>query len=307
MECMPVAINLNAPDLAQAVGRYVESMLGWQVVEDSDHLPAKLILCDSPTPGRRCVVIGDDRLNREQAMRDGALDALVWPRDASRLGNVTFKPKRIQAKRRLVISQSAPHVGASTLSLAIGSVYAWAGMRVALAATPETIVAAGMQYPGRLLACPNLWLIDPEAGPPNGFGIVIVEAPLSEHTQIIVGRCDRALVSAARTYPMARRVIGIGDGELLPREVGAFVGMGRFGHVGWSYRIARAGLRGALPQAFPGRFLKVLSRTLGQPVPGVWTPRRGNTRHQSTPSQSRHSSVARPHPQEPTRLLKGVS
>lgn len=269
MDCLPVAIEIASPDLRTAVTRYVESNLGWQVVVDSAHYPAALILADQPQPGRPYVHIGDSTLDIAGALRAGAKDALIWPDEADRLASVAVKRSGIRTGRRLIISQAGPHVGASTLALALGAIYAWSGTKVALAAGPPVIRATGMPHPGRILACPNLWLIDPDAGPPDGFGMVIVEAPLGEKTQVLVGRPDRQLVRQARTHAQLRRIITVGDGELRPEEIRAAVGANRYGHLDWSHRIARAGLRGALPQSFPGRFLKQLAELVGQPVPGL--------------------------------------
>lgn len=269
MDCLPVAIEIASPDLRTAVTRYVESDLGWQVVVDSAHYPAALVLADQPISGRPYIHIGDETLDVAAALRAGAKDALIWPGDAGRLARVNVKRSGIRTGRRLIISQAGPHVGASTLALALGAIYAWSGTKVALAAGPKLIRATGMPHPGRLLACPNLWLIDPDAGPPDGFGMVIVEAPLGEKSQVLVGRPDRQLVHQARTHSQLRRVISIGDGELRPEEIRAAVGANRHGHLDWSHRIARAGLRGALPQSFPGRFLKQLADLVGQPVPGL--------------------------------------
>lgn len=269
MECLPVAIEISGQDLHTAVSRYVEGVLGWQVVVDSAHYPAALVLSDRPVPGRPYVIIGDATLDVASALRAGAKDALIWPTDADRLASLDIGRTPIRSGRRLVISQAAPHVGASTLAVALGAIYAWAGVKVALAAVPNMIRATGMPHPGRVLACPNLWLIDPDAGPPDGFGMVIVEAPLGDKTQILVGRPDRRVCQASRQHPQLRRVITIGDGELRPDEVRKIVGKRRYGHLDWSHRIARAGLRGALPQSFPGRFLMQLATLVGQPVPGL--------------------------------------
>lgn len=274
MDCLPVSIEISSPDLRAAVTRYVESNLGWQVVVDSAHYPAALVLADQPQSGRPYVHIGDESLNVTEALRAGAKDALVWPSDAERLANLQMKRSGIRTGRRLIISQAGARVGASTLALALGAIYAWAGTKVALAAGPALIRAAGMPHPGRVLACPNLWLIDPDAGPPDGFGMVIVEAPLGEKTQVLVGRPDRELVVGARTVAQLRRIITIGEGELRPEEIRSAVGASRYGHLDWSHRIARAGLRGALPQSFPGRFLKELADVVGQPVPGLGGRRR---------------------------------
>lgn len=302
MECVPVAITLNSPDLCAEVTRYVEGVLGWQVIEDSPHFPAALILAHEPVPGRETIVIGQDDLDVAEALRQGATDALVWPQDAHRLAGLVVKPKGIRASRRLVISQAGSHVGASTLALGIGAIYAWSGIRVALAAQPNCLASAGMHHPGRVLACPNLWLLDPADGPPDGFSMVIVEAPLSEKTHVIVGRPDRELIRAWRMSPQARRVLSLGDGELLPDEVTQIVGKSRHRHIAWSQRIARAGLRGALPQGFPGRFLKDLATILGQPVPGasLATGRRlsrghNRSRVRPTPVRTTPSSPERSH------------
>lgn len=292
MDCLPVAIEIASQDLRTAVTRYVESDLGWQVVVDSPHYPAALVLADQPVSGRPYVHIGDESLDVAEALRAGAKDALIWPADASRLATLDLKRTGIRTGRRLIISQAGAHVGASTLALALGAIYAWSGVKVALAADPKMVRAVGVPHPGRILTCPNLWLIDPDAGPPDGFGMVVVEAPLGEKTQILVGRPDRYLLHRSRTHPHLRRIITIGEGELRPDELRSAIGAQRYSHLDWSHRIARAGMRGALPQSFPGRFLKQLADLVGQPVPGlsrrsktVLSPGSGSQRPRPTRAQ----------------------
>lgn len=289
---MPVAVELSTAELRNEVSRYVEHVLGWQVVVDSPHYRAALMITDHPVPDRRCVCIVKDDAAIANALREGAVEAIVWPRDAQRLASVSSPNPVIRSGRRLVISQSGHQVGASTLALAIGAIYAWAGTKVALAASPEVIKATGMEYPGRILACPNLWLLTPDAGPPDGFGLVVVEAPISPKTQILVGRPDRDLARGAARTPQARRIIAIGEGECRPAEVCHMVGAQRFGHFPWSFRIARAGLRGALPQSFPGRFLADLAQLLGQPLSGGAPGARSGWFKRSKPHPSRHPRMA---------------
>lgn len=299
MECVPVAIEMANTDMVSEITRYVEAELGWQVVVDSDHYPAALVITDHQRTGRPYIHIGGPELDIASALRAGAKDALVWPRDAPRLRSLDLGTQVIRSGRRLVISQASPQTGASTIALGLAAVYAWAGQKVALAAGPTILQFAGMHHPGRVLACPNLWLVSPQAGPPDGVDMVIVEAPVSTKTQILVGRPDRMLVSTARAYPTIRRVVTIGEGELMVREARTLIGQARHNHLEWSFRIARAGLRGALPQSFPGRFLKALARLVGQPVPGVYAAGQAKRPPALLPPHHGRGRHARMHPPRP--------
>lgn len=205
--------------------------------------------------------------DRATALAHGAIDMIHWPEDKARLASIDSTRLNPPTRRSFVISPVQPQVGTSTLTIAIGAILGWSGKRVALAADPSILAATGMQRVGRVLACPNLWLVNPDAGAPRGFDIHLIQAPASTQTSLLVGRPNRATVRLGCSLPGVP-VITVGEGEFLTGELKGFLGRRRLIHLDWSQRIARAGLRGALPQAFPGRMLRDLADGLSLPVPG---------------------------------------
>lgn len=259
---LPVHLDIADPALAEAVGRWVEHHLGWQVVADTPHLPARLVLADRPREG--AVLLTTDQLDgvgQDGVGHDGPV--VAWPHQADRLADLTPRAPRRPLAPTVVVGGAAGGVGTSTVALALAASSAWEGTATWLVAGAALRHAAGLGE-GAVVDCPAAPGLSVTADPGlvahrAGAGdLVVVDGGVHPSAAVLVARPDAALAAALATGPAGRLVVTVGDGGLRPAEVAALTDGHTHVHLRWDLRIARAGARGRLPGEFPGRWLRPL-------------------------------------------------
>lgn len=273
---LPVSVDLTDPDLAADVTSHIESVLGWQAMAPGPHLPVRLRLADAPDPGGPPTVVirrGAGGPDIRDAVRAGALDVLTWPDDAARLTDLVPPPVAVRPARRvLVVAGAAAGVGTSTVALALGALHAWTGQRVLVLTDRSGLQLAGVdraeaagggsiEVPG----VPRLRLGTDLPGPTGateGCGdldVLVADGGTTSRATILVGRPDGRLLRAL-TAPTttAAVVVTVGEGALHPAELARVIGDRDAIALPWSFRVGRAGLRGRVPGALPGRYLAAL-------------------------------------------------
>lgn len=266
---IPVRTDFADHALGVAVGRWVEAHLGWQVVADSPHLPARLHLADRPLPG--AVLVTRDPL----AVHDGPV--VVWPDQAEALRTITPDPPPRPRGTTVLVGGAAGGVGTSTVAVALAAVHAWSGVRTWLVAGPATQAMLGVAsgQVAEVPAAPGLAVTADPALAARRCGVedrVVVDAGVLVGASVLVARPDGALVAALDAATDGTRrprvVVTVGQGALRPAEVARLladhpVEGRRHVHLPWDLRIGRAGLRGRLPGDLPGRWVRTLATGAG--------------------------------------------
>jgi hypothetical protein len=291
---VPVAL-LCATPLHDAVRRWVEGILGWQVVEDDPDGPVPPIVrildaraagggraraADIPT----LLLVADEGRATEAAravLRSSAGAILAWPSERDQLpgvvaGLVTSPRARRGATRTIRVGGAAGGVGTTTVVLALAGLAGWAGWR-SLAAVGDAVgVRAATPVGAAALRAPDLWLragaldgvpgarvvvIDgPAPAEPvadRSVTVAVVDAGVDSDVDVLVCRPDAA---ARRRVPgtSAGAIVVVGSGPLTPDELTAAAGGRRVVVLPSSVRVARAQLAGRVPASLPGRWLRLL-------------------------------------------------
>ncbi|WP_370326456.1 hypothetical protein [Euzebya sp.] len=265
-DALPVAVDLADADLAADVVAHVESVLGWQVVDPTPHLPARLALADRVDPALPTVVVA--ARGTEPPPAPGALAVLTWPDQADRLAGLV-PPAVVRRPARLVTAGAgtAPRVGTSTVALAIGAHHAWAGRTAVVVTDAAGRRLAGVPGPGRhpVAGVEGLSIADDviHAAVGEAADVVVVDRGAGGRARVVVGRPDADLVRAAADLDRTTTVITTGTGGLHRGELARLLDGRHHIPLPDSFRVARAGLRGRVPVGLPGRYLAALAPLVG--------------------------------------------
>lgn len=294
MDTDAIPIELRADgQLEVQVRAWVESTLGWQVVEPDTGVPP---VCALVAPGGAhppsappvlLVPPGQDAAAVARAAVElGARAVLRWPDDR---GDLPATVARIAASRdegrssagEIAIAGASGGVGTSTVALAVAGLAAWSGApTLVVARTPLPVVPRRVFAPDdlagagtwdaatRLPGVPGLRLAatdrDAAEAPVDPGGARLIVRDLGtrlDDADVLVARCDRpGLVAAEATA--AAVVVLVGEGPAPPRAVAAALGDRRVVRVPWSVRVARAGWSGRVPTSLPGAWLRRLRPVL---------------------------------------------
>lgn len=293
---LPVRLALRRHD-AGAVQRWVEGVLGWQVVDGRTpgEVPAALELRDHPPDaasraddgeamGRLPTVLlvaedADAVTAATSALATGAGAAVAWPRDRDRLAEVALgvldgAATPTTRSRLLRFGGAAGGVGTTTVALAVAGLHAWAGIPTlalvrgrglglravdAGAVSDPALWARASALPG----VPALKAVQVEGHAPGVVpgdprpGVVAQDQGVDDDVDVLVCRPDAAALDAM-DRTTAGVVVVVGHGAVgLPRLGAAAAGRTRI-WLPWSARVARAGLTRRVPAGLPGAWLRRL-------------------------------------------------
>ncbi len=257
-DALPVVVDLADDGLAADVAAHVEGVLGWQVIRPGPHLPARLCLADRADQAiPTVVIIAAD--SPGPADGHGALAVLRWPDDAARL--TALVPPRLRPgppSRLLVVTGASAGVGTSTVALALGAHHAWTDGAAVVVTDP-----AGLAMAGGGATVPGVAGLSVRARggvQTLSSSVVVVDRGVGGRAQVLVARPDRALLDALRRWQDPRTtVLTVGEGGLRPREVERALEGRAHLRLEWSFRVARAGVRGRVPGALPGAYLSAIA------------------------------------------------
>lgn len=288
-EALPVRLCLLGPDAA-AVDRWVGS-LGWQAVGSDPSVPVTPVLTLADVPavldGDRLeagedtvlVVAGDAPLDAARAAAHGSVRAVTgWPDGRDALPAIAG---RILAGRSgpvvddLRVAGGAGGVGTTTVALALAGLCAWRGRRTLFlrgggrsdrqgGELEGTTAWRGAEPVPGISGLRVLEVDDPRV--PVGEGpasLVVRDLARAVETDVLVVRRDRAGLDAVRATTAG--VVVVTDTGPAPVAAMRQAASGRrLVTVPWSARVARAGLRGRVPAALPGSWLRTLQPVIGR-------------------------------------------
>lgn len=268
---MPVAVDMDDAGLAAEVARFVESRLGWQVVQDSADLPARVTLVDRPVRRAGAVLVVRDVTGDllGDALSVGLHRVVRWPDEADRLAEMVPRTRPLAAGRRLLIGGTAGGVGTSTVALAVAAVWAHQGRTTWLVADERARALAGIDVADHAVvecsAVPGLRVASRVADVAprlDAEDLVVVDVGTALGVDLLVARPDRWLANAIASGYRGP-VVTVGEGALRPHELDRLLNGRGVAHLPWSSRIARAGLLGRLPGAFRRSTLDRVDRLVG--------------------------------------------
>lgn len=295
-DAMPVVAQVAGPH-ATSIRRYLESVAGWQAVDERTAalVPPRLAVVDvagaasagDPSLPVILVVSGDDDPAEAARAAIGASRVVTWPLGRGGLaaagadvGGGTASGAEAAA-RVIRVAGASGGVGTTTVALALGGIAAWGHTRTLLLThgavpapggrpvAPEDLGGTGVWdaadpapgVPGlRVLRLARPSVDDPvDSGPAD---LTIRDLGTGEDTDVLVVRRDRAGIEAVgRSRAAVVVVVDIGPA---PRRVVARALDGRRVVVlPSSARVAAAGLAGAVPARLPGAWLRRLVPVLG--------------------------------------------
>ncbi len=291
-EALPVRLVLAGPH-SVAVGRWVESVVGWQAVEPaaSRLVPPVLALADVAGAGAAPVdlplvllVAEDDEPRAAAAAATRSSAVLPWPTDRSELVEVAIAvslaaPRPLETLE-LRVGGAAGGVGTTIVALALGGLVAWRGQ-------PTLVLSHGaVPCPGGRSAVPEelsgvpLWdLAVPAPGIPS-LRVLRLTAPVADEGleaapaalvvrdlgvdvsgDVLVVRRDRSGLDALTGSAAGVTVVSDMGGapwRWLERAAGGR----RLVRLPWSMRVAQAALAGRVPAGLPGSWLRALAPVL---------------------------------------------
>lgn len=292
-DALPVALGAAGAH-ADAVRRFVEGVLGWQVVDASTAalVPPVLRLVDvagaQPASDLPAVLLVDEGADpaaaAAAAVRCGAAAVLGWPAERDRLravaSTITATSQGAAAAAELTVGGAAGGVGTTTVALALGGLLAWRQRpalvlshgSVPLPPGPVRSVAdlAGAGTWDGAVPAPGLGSLrvvrasQPARGAPVDTGpaaVVVRDLGVEPDADVLVLRRDAAGLAALRATGCAVVVV-VDWGPASRRSVRAAAGRRRLVTVPWSVRVARAGLAGRVPAGLPGNWLRALRPAL---------------------------------------------
>lgn len=313
-----VAVVLEG-SLAVEVTAWAETEAGWHVSTVDGSPAPELVLASAVVPGRTTAVVIDGEATPEQvrtALREGAVDVISWPAERERLVGVVEAAAAMTAAtstarrgpRVLAIAGAGGGAGTSTVALAVGGLFAWAGRSALVLGDDDLLRLAGRrrwQGPGlaEVLELDPVGaaeevgqLSHPVAGVP-GLRLLGPGRPSAGLASVAAGLEPAELADVTRSWPVDVVVVdrrtNLGGADLVLARPdrcltavanGPVVVVGR-GHLdagaarrllgrrplGWlpdSARVARAGLNGRVPSGIPGTWLDALRPLLGAVVTG---------------------------------------
>ena len=308
---LPVDLAVGGAE-AEAVGAWVEGVLGWQVSDPTgqdpvppvlrivgltgaaatlgsgaqDELPTLLLVPDAAPPATAAA----------EASRLQPAAVLGWPSQREELPELATallsRPRghRSGGPAILRVGGSAGGVGTTTVALALAGLKAWGGR-----ATLVAVRGHGMAWcpvPTAALGGSELWaaadplpgfdgglravrLVDVEHAPPlrdPAISAVVLDLGSEPDCDVLVCRPDAAGL-AAMAATAAAAVVLVGSGPV-PRSAVERASEGRRRiELPSSARVARAALQGRVPAGLPGTFVARLAPLLG----GARSPGAGGT------------------------------
>ncbi|MFN2556202.1 MAG: hypothetical protein ABR592_04910 [Nitriliruptorales bacterium] len=291
-EALPVRLLLAGAH-SVAVGRWVESVVGWQAVEPaaSRLVPPVLTLADvagvsaAPVELPLVLLVADEDEPRAAAAAATRATAVVgWPADRSDLVEVAAAISAAAPNQRetleLRIGGAAGGVGTTTVALALGGLVAWRGQPTLVLTHGAVPCPGGRAVSHEELSGVPLWdLAAPSPGvaalrvlrlaaPVAHQGVeaapatmVVRDLGVDEAGDVLVIRRDRpGLEALARSAAAAAVVTDTGPAPLRSLEQAA--GGRRFVRLPWSVRVAHAAFTGRIPAGLPGSWLRALAPVL---------------------------------------------
>ena len=284
-DALPVRLVVAGRDAA-ALRRWIESVVGWQAVDDETAalVPPRVTIADVEGAGAApadlpllvVVATSDDPVRAAVAGRQAAA-VLAWPaaRDdlVAAVAHLTATTE-VAASTMLRVGGASGGVGTTTVALALAATFAWRGrptLMVARGAVPiDGVVqvegdgvdgfAVGTSPPG----CAHLRVVHAPAArvEPGRAAVVVSDVGVDDDADILVVRRDRpGLEALARTVAAVAVVVDTGPADA--RALRSAAAGRRLVTVAWSQRVARAGLMGRVPAGLPGAWLRALAPALG--------------------------------------------
>ena len=298
---LPVHLAVGGPD-AEAVGDWIEGVLGWQLSDpDGDEpVPPVLRIQDLTTPSGptaagpgaalpTLLLVPDSTAPGEAAAEAARLQpaaVLGWPSQREALpqvaATVLSRPRgpRPGSAAVLRVGGSAGGVGTTTVALALGGLKAWRGVSTLVA-----VRGCGLGWcpvPTAALGGAELWsaadtlpgfdgslravrLVDGEPAPAlrdPAVRALVLDLGPDPDAEVLVCRPDAAGLAALEATAAAAAVL-VGSGPL-PRTTMLRAAQGRrLIELPLSARVARAALQGRVPAGLPGSFVARLTPLLG--------------------------------------------
>lgn len=291
VDALPVRLEASDPHAGE-MRRWVESVVGWQVVQTTDvegasGLSARVVLRDVDTRPRAggslpVVLLVRRSDHPAAAARAGATcDAVLrWPDEREHLGELVagLLPGRSHATSgpHITVGGAAGGVGATTVAMALGGLAAWQGGRgLVVRAAPPWQDPRGDGRVAALLEGASAW--DAGSDVPGVPGLrrldlprehvhaelrtdaltVIRDVGVDPAADVLVVRRDRAGLLALERCGAAVAVL-VDVGPAPPAHMARSASTRRLVRVPWSARVARAGLRDRVPAGLPGSWLRRL-------------------------------------------------
>jgi hypothetical protein len=301
---LPVRLCLR-PETAEPVRRWVEGVLGWQVVDEGEGLlQARAVLSDCASVPRVSdalpivlVVTGEHHPSEVVAAAVARPPAatVAWPDDRDRLGDAVLaalsRPTSPQPGARMLrVGGAAGGVGTSTVALALAGLSGWYGAQTLAVVGDTAPVAEARRIAPDAVGAARLWsqatvvpgvartrvvrVSEPAATPPvltdPAVLAGVVDVGVGADVDVLVCRADHAGLAAAATTT-AGAVVVVAGGPAPRRALDEACGARRQVHLPRSARVARAGLRGRVPAGLPGSWLRPLLPLVPRsgPDPGI--------------------------------------
>ncbi|MDX1658274.1 MAG: hypothetical protein R3343_05595 [Nitriliruptorales bacterium] len=310
-EALPVQVDVADP-AGDRIRAWVEGTLGWQVI---DHHTASVVppVCrlvdvgsadaaSGATPTILLLDDGDDpRSAVAAAQRVAPAAVLRWPHDRDELPAQAARiaagqAPSVAAPTELRIAAASGGVGATTVTLAVAGLVAWAGRPVLVVARGPVPVPdvrtfdeddlagtgtwrAATAVPG----CPALRVVrcrghvGAAAIDPGPATAVMRDLGPDEDADVLVLRRDRPGLEALEVTSAGTAVV-VDQGVVPRKAVTAAAGHRRLVEVPHSVRVARAGALRRVPVSLPGRWLRLLAPIAGDVTGSSTTPRTSSTR-----------------------------
>ncbi len=290
-DALPVRLALAGPN-ATAVGRWVESVVGWQAVDAaaSRLVPPVLALADvlgasaaPPDLPLVLLVADDDHPRAAAATAAGAAAVVAWPSDRDQLveaATAVIAAPRPCETLELGVGGAAGGVGTTTVALALAGLLAWRGQPTLVLTHGAVPCPGGRGIPAEELAGVPVWdLAAPSPGVPAlrvlrlpgpvpteaveaaPAALVVRDLGVQVAGDVLVIRRDRAGLEALTRSTAAAAVV-MDTGPAPPRLLVRSAGGRRLVTVPWSARVARAALVGRVPAGLPGSWLRALQPVL---------------------------------------------
>lgn len=279
----------------EPVRRFLESVLGWQVIDTAtaNLLPPAVRIVDTTitredlsTP--TILLIGDDE--SAKLVGDACVqcrpDAIVrWPDDRERVGEIvervldTRPSAEASGTRVLRVGGSAGGVGTTTLALAFAGLAGWRRWPSVAALRSGEFVSSHATIDAAACSSPDLYaratpldgcatarvvVTSGTVGSPTdpSLRLLVVDVGVTHDADVLVAGRDRAGLDAARRST-AGLVVAVGAGPASLEALAEASGGRRVVAVPTSARVRNAGFRQRLPAGLPGRWLQPLEPIVG--------------------------------------------
>ncbi len=296
LSALPIACDLAGPHAAD-IRRYVESVLGWQIVDaaTASLMPPAIRLLDASTQGVSLAVpavllvapTDDPPGVAEQCVATRPIAVLRWPDARAELHDVVagaLHGTSAQAPSPTAVVRvggSSGGVGVTTVALALAGLAGWRSKpTVAVVGTDDLVTharridAAACASPDLyaratpLVGCPTARVVvvdearDVVAPTSGDMALLVVDHGVSDDVDVLVIRPDRAGMCAL-DRSAAGSVIVTGNGPVPTRRVLEAAAGRQLQVLDWSARVQRAGFHRRVPAGLPGAWLRQLDLVAG--------------------------------------------